>query len=228
MSIGAISSVGSYGFLDRMVMNATSRTAANQNGGSDVNQIVSRILKKDDSDGDGMLAAGETKFDSSTFNKVDSNSDGKLSSDELIAGLENLRPSRPMRPPMGMQPPQMDASDLASKVLQSQDSDGDGALTVEETGLESGDFNTLDTDGDGSVSVDELTAGIEARQSELMSATPPTFDSAAASSGSDASTDVLKTLIDALNQNGAAKAYSSGNWVSDWLNSSSQNLILAA
>lgn len=228
MSIGALGSVGSYGFMDRMVMNSMNRASTSQTGGPDVNQMVSNILKKDDKDGDGSLAAGETKFDSTTFNKIDSNSDGKLSSDELIAGLENLRPTGPMRPPMGMKPPRMEASDLASKVLQNQDSDGDGALSVQETGLESDEFNTLDTDGDGSVSADELTAGIEARQSELFSAGPPAFQGVQPESATNSEEDLLAAVLDALKQHDAANAYSNGNWINEWLDSSLQNFTFAA
>lgn len=74
------------------------------------------------------------------------------------------------------------ADDLASKLIEDADSDGDGALSLAEIqtslGVEASDELTsavseLDTDGDGVLSADELSAGLEANRPERRGPPPP-------------------------------------------------------
>ncbi len=80
--------------------------------------------------------------------------------------------------------------DLASKLIEDADSDGDGALSLEEIqtslGAEASEELTaavseLDTDGDGVLSADELSAGLEANRPERRGPPPPPSSSDIAS-----------------------------------------------
>jgi len=167
MSISAIGSVGSYSFIDRMVMNSMNRSSKTQGQQFDLSQLASKILKKEDSNGDGVLSAGETKLDSDVFQKMDTNSDDSLTTDELLAGLQSNQ-TRPMGPP-----PPMDASQMVSKIMEEEDSDGNGVLSASETKLDSGVFKKMDTDGDGSLTTDELVAGLQNNRMRPMGPPPP-------------------------------------------------------
>ena len=61
------------------------------------------------------------------------------------------------------QPKPPSAVDLASKVMETSDIDGDSLLSIDELGLSEEDFSSLDTDGDGSVSSDELQTTISSK-----------------------------------------------------------------
>jgi len=58
--------------------------------------------------------------------------------------------------------------DLAGKLFGELDSDGDGALSLAETGLSSNLYNSIDTDGDGSVSQTELQKAIETQRNAML------------------------------------------------------------
>jgi Ca2+-binding EF-hand superfamily protein len=105
------------------------------------------------------------------FSKMDSNSDGSLSSDELDQGMKDLMPPPPstmeFAQSRGMSGSNGSQDDLFAKV----DTDGDGAVSQDElqvltdkikadTGQEVGqDFSKLDTDGDGKLTQAEFEAG---------------------------------------------------------------------
>lgn len=71
------------------------------------------------------------------------------------------------------------AADLAGKVLQSSDSDGDSLLTIEEIGLSEESFSSLDTDGDGSLSTTELEESLSSKMESMKNKelTPEEFGS---------------------------------------------------
>jgi len=77
MSISAIGSTSTYSFVDRMIMNSTKSSSKTQSK-EDVSEMVSNILAKDDTDGDGKLSASEVKFDSEMFGNLDTDGDGLL------------------------------------------------------------------------------------------------------------------------------------------------------
>lgn len=223
MSVSSIGSVGSYSFIDRMVMSAMNRPSKTQGEGFNLSQLASQIVQKDDANGDGLLSASETKLDSDMFKKLDADGDGKLTTDELVSGLQNNR-MRPMGPPPP--PPPMDSAEMASSIMQDEDANEDGVLSIDETELGSDEFNILDTDGDGKVTTDELQAGIKARESERAKEM-----AAMAREGSLAASDTtspLQSLLQALSQNEASNAYGDQNWLYQMLQSSAQNLAVSA
>jgi hypothetical protein len=68
--------------------------------------------------------------------------------------------------------------DLAGKLFGDLDSDGDGALSLAETGLSSNLYNSIDTDGDGSVSQTELQKAIETQRNAMqLASSVPTASS---------------------------------------------------
>lgn len=93
---------------------------------------ASRFAEKD-SDGDGGLNVEETGFSQEVFDKLDADGDGLLTEAELISLMS------PPRMP-GMNPADM----LAEK-----DTNNDGGLDMEESGLSEELFSKLDADGDG-------------------------------------------------------------------------------
>ena len=57
---------------------------------------------------------------------------------------------------------------LASKLFGDLDSDGDGTLSLSETGLSENLYSNLDTDGDGTVTQTELQKGIETQRNAMF------------------------------------------------------------
>lgn len=108
--------------------------------------------------------------------KMDSNSDGSLSSDELYAGMKSLLP-----------PP-------SSTVNFAQQCSQDSAAAADEL------FATIDTDGDGSISKAELSTAVAAKEDgprPAKGAPPPGGAPAVASSASGTGS----TTIDPLDTN---------------------------
>jgi len=151
---------------------------------SPFSDLAADLIKQADTDGDGSLSADEIKGaigngSSSTDDadglkaamaKLDTDGNGTLSASELSAGLEARRSERGHR--HGHAPPS--SSDVAAKLVSQADSDGDGALGLDEieATLGSGDASSaetltasikkLDTDGDGKLSAAELSAALDA------------------------------------------------------------------
>ncbi len=92
------------------------------------------------------------------------------------------------------------AKNLAAQMIEENDEDGDGALSVSETGLSDDAFNALDTDGDGILSSEETSAGVLAQNEDLRSlAPPPPFEM-----GSEEESDFLSTAGSQASQQGYA------------------------
>jgi len=70
--------------------------------------------------------------------------------------IDGISSRPPMAGPPRMKPPS--ALDMSSEIISAKDTDGDGALSIEETGLSKGSFAVLDTDGDSVISKDELVS----------------------------------------------------------------------
>lgn len=143
-------------------------------GGSDV-------IDEADTNGDGTVSLAELAASlgtdeaavSKAFSKVDSDADGQITVDELDAGLKE---AGGRRGPHGPPPP---ASEVASNLLTSTDSDQNGSLSLGEisTALGQNDqtaltdaFASLDTNGDGGLGSDELTSAIESIFARQMAA----------------------------------------------------------
>ncbi|MEF2146435.1 MAG: hypothetical protein V3573_13405 [Desulfovibrionaceae bacterium] len=73
-----------------------------------------------------------------------------------------------MRGPKGPPPDSEEmAAKMSEQMMSEQDADGDGILSLEETGLSEDVFSELDTNGDGTVDAEDLNAGVNARFTEL-------------------------------------------------------------
>ncbi|MFA0994502.1 MULTISPECIES: EF-hand domain-containing protein [Pseudomonas syringae group] len=193
MISGISSSFSSY-------TSSTSSTSATSN-----KKFQEELLAKLDTDGDGSISKDElssalssdskdgiTVSLSKAFSDLDSNDDDSLDTDELAA----------MTPPPP--PPMQPATDVADDLLNSLDSDGDGAISSAElsAGLTSAGssasssevFDALDTNKDGTVSLDELTASLQAQQPPAgpppaQMSTSGSTDSAALFSALDSDSD---------------------------------------
>jgi Ca2+-binding EF-hand superfamily protein len=171
---------------------STSTTA----GASDsrATKFAEALIKSADTDGDGSLSAAElqaalggssTTDVSTELSKLDTDGDGKLSASELASALQTQQSQHSGHAHHAHRghhgPPSAD--DVASKLLGAADSDGDGALSLDEVerALDDSDsadagsvqdgFKKLDTDGDGKLSSSELSAALTAfRQAHVQHA----------------------------------------------------------
>ncbi|MGE4194894.1 MAG: EF-hand domain-containing protein [Pseudodesulfovibrio sp.] len=149
MSISAISGSDSFGLAEMM--------QSRRNSTSDPGEFASSIVEKDDQDGDGFLSLAETRLDEDRFNKIDADSDGLISTDELSADAEARMAEGP--PPMqGMEGMAMGDSD------ETQSSSGSG----EESSSEE-EYDELDLNKDGVVSMDELLQAYQQGDTSLQS-----------------------------------------------------------
>jgi Ca2+-binding EF-hand superfamily protein len=158
--------------------------------------IAAKIIGVADTNSDGSLSLGEvekalgadttTGADSSSganalgqaFSSIDTNGDGQISADELTNALDAQKAAHGAHHGhhahhAHQAPPS--SSDLASQLLGSADSNGDGQLSVAEienalgtsasnsaTDMLTSAIGKLDTNGDGQLSATELSAGIDA------------------------------------------------------------------
>ncbi len=207
MNISSINSFSSSDIAAAMMK----RTGKSQSKPPDPSEFVSKIMEKDDANGDGVLSADETKLDSEQFGALDTDGNGSLTTEELLASFP---PRTDRMPPMFGQ--QLDFAQIASKIIENEDSNGDGVISASETRLDSERFNTIDSDGNGAITSEELQADFEARQAERAQQMPA--DAGAGSS--------IHSLLESLSQNEASSAYAGQNWLYQMLQTSSQNLAV--
>ena len=105
-----------------------------------------QIIERLDSDGSGSITEDEAKgFMAKYFAKIDANSDGEISEEELLY----VRETRGQKPKG------------ARKDIKTADSDGNGTISIDEAGdagLEKmvENFDRIDADGDGEISKEEI------------------------------------------------------------------------
>ena len=128
--------------------------------------IASKILENLDTNGDGVLSAGEIRKAGKHAKHIlgaDANGDGTVTLDELISGITKKMESGTMAPLSmnGMQPP--GASDMVSNIIDELDTNGDGVLSADEISKSGEQAQWLlgaDANGDGNVTKDELLSHI--------------------------------------------------------------------
>lgn len=145
--------------------------------------LVSKVMEKNDVNGDGILTADELSgMSSENFSAMDANGDGSLSSDELTTSFSSLMESmknKEMSPEefgsflssMGLEvpppPPQgggkggPDVGAMATQIFDSRDTNQDGYLSADELELDSELFSSIDSDGDGNISKSEMEKGLK-------------------------------------------------------------------
>ena len=121
-------------------------------GGMTTAELIASL----DTDEDGVLTQEESGFTDELFASLDTDENGTLSEAEMEAG----KPDEAMEG-MGTQamgpPPEAASIDL-SGLMSSLDSDDDGSVSQEESGLDDEEYDELDTNEDGVVSQAELEA----------------------------------------------------------------------
>ena len=101
-----------------------------------------------DRDGDGKVTMAEIEASATArFAATDTNGDGALSAEEMIAAAQNGQDDRLER--------------RVSRMIERLDSDGDGSLSASEMAARGGDrmqkmFERIDADGDGALTEEEF------------------------------------------------------------------------
>ena len=147
--------------LEEMLANGPPAPPMMDMGGSGPSGMeASSILESEDANSDGVLTLDETRLTEEMFANADTDSDGELTEEELDELLSSGPPPGPppMGGPMGGGPPD------AESILEEEDTDGDGSISMEETRLPEDVFTEMDTNGDGFLSQDEIEQGLAARQ----------------------------------------------------------------
>ncbi len=184
----SISAVGVSSQLSSLYgLSQTSR--GSQNDAMDPDEFAASIVEQDDADGDGLLSLEETPLDEDRFNSMDSDGDGFVSAEELSADAqERMDEMSAFMGQLTMKMQGLDTDELASSILEQDDADGDGVLSLDETPLDEETFNSIDADGDGSITAEELSADMEANMAEGSAPPPPPPNS-------EMSTDELASSI---------------------------------
>ncbi len=107
---------------------------------------LSSIMHRFDADGSGDISMKESGQDATVFDRIDANGDGVHSREEIARDL-------------GSNPESMHQV-RASLILESNDADGDGAISFQESGLSQERFNSIDTNGDGMHSQEEISSDL--------------------------------------------------------------------
>ncbi len=135
-------SVGAIGLMAAMPTLALGVNQGNRSGGPRLN------FKKIDANSDGQITAKEVaQYRIDQFALRDTNADGYLTPDELVASIVERAKNR--------------ATKRVERLLKKRDSDGDGRISLAELPGEKGSqklFERFDTNGDGVISTDELRA----------------------------------------------------------------------
>jgi len=117
-------------------------------------EMIARL----DQDGDKMLSQNEFRLPGVRFEDTDSNKDGLVDFKELTAWFETAR-GRQFGPPSGIQ--------MADRILDQFDRNGDGKLTKEELqGMPEAVWQRWDLNADGVVEATEIEKAFEGRRLE--------------------------------------------------------------
>jgi len=161
-------------------------------------ELFSQISRKEDTDKSGSISKNESKLSEDIFSKIDTDSDGSITQEEFIAGFQNAQKALgslndQSSQMMAFQMQNNDYSGMASAVISDKDTDGDGVLSMDETGMDENRFSIADTDGDGSLSQSEIASDIEQMSMNGMPPPPPPPQGAENSDSSDSSSSSSKS-----------------------------------
>ncbi len=133
--------------------------------GGEAEDFASTLIADHDTDGDGLLNSSEIGLDEDIFSAIDTDGDGALSAEEITAEEERRKTQGAFNAAMAgysvNSTSGTTADNLAATLLSALDTDTDGLLSSEESGLDDESFSALDSDGDGTLSTEELTAALE-------------------------------------------------------------------
>jgi Ca2+-binding EF-hand superfamily protein len=117
------------------------------------------IIENEDTNEDGVLSVEETRLTEDMFADADTDSDGTLTGEELEEMLAN-------GPPAGMSG-MSGGGGMGSKpmsiesIFETEDTDGDGKISAEESVLSDEMFSEIDTDQDGLLTAEEIETSQE-------------------------------------------------------------------
>ena len=208
MSISAVSgSIASVGMAEMMQQ-------ARRSQAPDPDEMAQFIVEQDDQDGDGLLSLDETPLDEDRFNEIDTDGDGYITAEELSADAQSrMGDGSAPPPPPGMQGmfgalgQMSDPDEIAQSIVEKDDQDGDGLLSLDETPLDEDRFNEIDADGDGYITAEELSADAQSHMESMegmqgMFGASESGAASAASAGSSESEDSEEYDQYDLNQDG--------------------------
>lgn len=178
MSVSALNSsmIGNMFSGDQFKVNGSK-------GRGSAEEFASNIVSDNDSNADGLLSLEESGFKEDHFNNIDSDADGSISQEEIIADMEKMAMMGQMS--VMMQGGGSSGSDnLIDSLMEELDSDGDSLISQEESGLDDELFSILDSDGDGSLSSEDLQATMRPPEGMMP---PEGMGNVAASSSSESS-----------------------------------------
>lgn len=104
-----------------------------------LDRAADKLMRRKDADGDGTLSANELGGPDGSFDKIDTNADGRVDKAELVANKP-----RPL------------FNRIAAQVIRKMDTDANGRLDVEELGLPAERFDKFDKNQDGEINKREL------------------------------------------------------------------------
>ncbi len=107
-----------------------------------VDKMVSHLMSKKDTNGDGMLNAEEFGVPKEAFDKIDKNGDGQVAKAELNTAFHARIQA---------------ISERTNHLITKKDTNGDGMLNVEELGVSEKLFSKIDKNGDGLAGRAELS-----------------------------------------------------------------------
>jgi Ca2+-binding EF-hand superfamily protein len=119
-----------------------------------VNEGVNQLLSKKDTNGDGVLNAGELGVSEKAFNRIDKNGDGQVGIGELNIDARNKIAANNRAQAV---------NERISHLLSKKDSNGNGSLDAGELGMPKDVFDRIDKDRNGQVGRYELNAAARAR-----------------------------------------------------------------
>jgi Ca2+-binding EF-hand superfamily protein len=118
------------------------------------------IIETEDTNEDGVLSVEETRLTEEMFANADTDSDGTLILEELEEMLANGPPAGGggmggMGGGMGLEPMSIES------IFETEDTDGDGKISAEESALSNEMFSGIDTDQDGLLTAEEIETSRE-------------------------------------------------------------------
>lgn len=170
------------------------------NKGAGDEDFASSFVSEKDTDGDDLLTLEEAGIDSDQFSNADTDGDGSLSVEEIQADVDSRKlDMQGMVGELSVSMQSGGAENLAQSILSDKDEDGDGSLSLDESGLDEELFSAFDADGDGTLSSEEISEAVKPPELSEQTAASGTGGGA----GSD-STEESEEEYDAydLNQDG--------------------------
>ncbi len=120
---------------------------AAHNSAHAANEKTNQLINKKDTNGDGVLNAGELGVPEKAFNRIDKNSDGQIGSGELNVAARNRIHA---------------VNERISHLISKKDTNGNGVLDIGELGIPKDVFDRIDEDGNGKIGRFELNVATRA------------------------------------------------------------------